>query len=70
MQYKLKSYLHTDDNRKWSIISMNLKLLNSLEKTEGKGCVGVCVCVEAKKKRKNHIDKEKYRTLRYSAMNL
>ena len=49
---------------------MNLKLLNSLEKTEGKRCVGVCVCVEAKKKRKNHIDKEKYRTLRYSAMNL
>ena len=31
---------------------MNLKLLNSLEKTEGKRCVGVCVCVEAKKKGK------------------
>lgn len=41
---------------------MNLKLLNSLEKKkkpEGKRCVSMCVCVEAKKKGKSHIDKEK-----------
>ena len=29
------------------------------KKPEGKRCVSMCVCVEAKKKGKSHIDKEK-----------